>query len=80
MRLMWRGKASLWSNKLGVNFVLCTSINPFLASVPILYPLKTTENLWLVFWCFQWYKMGTLARNGLKGPKASIYNDLLFSS
>ena len=30
-------------------------INPFLANVPILYPLKT----------FTGYKMGTLARNGL---------------
>ena len=31
--------------------------NPFLANVPILYPLKTPEN--------HRYKMGTLARNGL---------------
>ena len=34
-------------------------INPLLANVPILYPLKTSENLW--------FKMGTLAGNGLKG-------------
>ena len=39
-------------------------INSFLANIPILYPLKTPENLWFsgVFWG---YKMGTLARNGL---------------
>ena len=36
-------------------------INPFLANVPILYPLKTPENLG----AFSGYKMGTLARNGL---------------
>ena len=35
--------------------------NPFLVNVPILYPLKTPENLWV----FRGYKMGTLARNGL---------------
>ena len=39
------------------------NINPFLANVPILYPLKTPENqrfpdVW-------GYKMGTLARNRL---------------
>ena len=28
------------------------TINPFLANVPILYPLKTPQNLWF-FWCFQ---------------------------
>ena len=38
--------------------------NPFLANVPILYPLKTLKNLWF-FGIFSGYKMGTLARNGL---------------
>ena len=34
--------------------------NPFLANLPILKPLKTTEN-----GVFRGYKMGTLTRNGL---------------
>ena len=40
------------------------TFNPFLASVPILYPLKTPENLWFSG-VFRGYEMGTLARNGL---------------
>ena len=40
-------------------------INPFLPNVPILYPLKTPENLWFLS-IFRGYKMGTSARNGLK--------------
>ena len=39
-------------------------INAFLAIAPILYPLKTPENLWFSD-VFRWYKMGTLAKNGL---------------
>ena len=39
-------------------------INPFLANVPILYPLKTPESLWFSG-LFREYKMGKLARNGL---------------
>ena len=41
------------------------AINPFLANFPILYPLKTPENLWFSG-VFREYKMGTLARNRLK--------------
>ena len=49
-------------------------INPFLANVPILYHLKTPENLWFSG-VFRGYKMGTLARNGLKeGKIAHILN------
>ena len=39
-------------------------VNPFLANVPILYPLKTPENQRFSD-VFRGYKMGTLARNGL---------------
>ena len=39
-------------------------LNPFQANAPILYPLKTSENLWFSG-VFRGYKMGTLARNGL---------------
>ena len=41
-----------------------TEPNPFLTNAPILYPLKTPENLWFSD-AFRGYKMGTLARNGL---------------
>ena len=37
--------------------------NPFQASVPILYPLKTPKSLWFSG-VFRGYKMGTLAWNG----------------
>ena len=39
-------------------------LNSFLANVPILYPLKTSENQ-RFSGGFRRYKMGTLARNGL---------------
>ena len=43
------------------------SINPFLANLPILYPLKAPENT-KSFQLFLGgrYKIGTLAKNGLK--------------
>ena len=40
------------------------TINPFLANVPILYPLKAPENQ-RFSGVFRGYKIGTLARNGL---------------
>ena len=54
-----------------INVIIDTQIRnsrfntPFLANVPILYPLKISENL---CFCgvFRGYKMGTLTRNGLK--------------
>ena len=39
-------------------------VNPFLASVPILYPLKAPENQRFAG-VFRGYKMGRLVRNGL---------------
>ena len=39
-------------------------INPFLANIPILYPLKTSESQ-RFSGVFKRYKMGTLARIGL---------------
>ena len=41
---------------------LNSPLNPFLANFPILYSLKTPENLWFSG-VFRGYKMGTLARN-----------------
>ena len=38
---------------------------PYLAFIPILYPLKTPENRWLPG-VFRVYKTGTCARNKLK--------------
>ena len=43
---------------------IISSLNPFLANIPVLYYLKTTENLWLSG-VFRRYKMRTLARNWL---------------
>ena len=45
------------------------TLNPFLASVPILYPMKTPENQ-RFFGVFRRYKMGILARNGLTKYKS----------
>ena len=44
---------------------VANAINPFLANVPISYPLKTPENLWFSG-VFRGYEMGTLTRNGLR--------------
>ena len=46
-------------------------VNPFLANVPILYPLKTPENQ-KFSGVFRGHKMGTLARNGLKTILSNI--------
>ena len=40
-------------------------LNRFVANVPILYRMKTPENLWFSG-VFRGYKMGALARNGVK--------------
>ena len=40
-------------------------LNRFVANVPILYRMKTPENLWFSG-VFRGYKMGALAKNGLK--------------
>ena len=45
--------------------------NLFLASVPILYPLKTPSGV------FRGYKMGTLTRNGLRRPGVGIFNGII---
>ena len=44
---------------------VANAINPFLANVPISYPLKTPENLWFSG-VFRGDEMGTLTRNGLR--------------
>ena len=49
------------------------AFNPFLANVPILYPLKTPENQ-RFSGVFRGYKMGTLARNGLNVHRNYIPN------
>ena len=53
-------------SNINVTLYNCQTIcNPFLANVPILYPLKTPENQ-KFSGVFRGYKMETLARNGLK--------------
>ena len=70
-RTMWRHRCH-WYSK-GESIWLCiatkreinlTALNPFLANVPILYPLKTPENQ-RFFGVFRRYKMGTPAGNKL---------------
>ena len=39
--------------------------NPFATNVPLLYPLKTSENLWFSD-VFGGCKIGALAENGLR--------------
>ena len=48
-----------------------------LATILILYPLKTPENLWFSG-VFRGYKMGTSDRNGLNEFKRT--NELIFSN
>ena len=43
---------------------LPNKLNPFLAIIPILNPLKASENQWF-FGVFRGYKMETVIRNGL---------------
>ena len=45
--------------------VLSTLLNPSLVNIHILYPLKTTENIWFSG-VFRRYKMETLLRNWFK--------------
>ena len=52
-------------------FLKSRRVNLFLANGPILYPLKTPENLWLSG-VFRGYKMGTLGRDRLKKRRQSI--------
>ena len=53
-----------------IKIVLCQSLffNPF-SHVPLLYPLKTSENL--RFSVFRGYRSGTLVENGLIKLQAS---------
>ena len=54
-----------------------TLFNPFLANVPILYPLKTLENQ-RFFAIFRGYDMRTLPRNGLNSLiKCSCFEYLI---
>ena len=53
-------------------FHLPDFISPFLANVPVLYSLQTTENLWFSG-VSRGYKMGTLARNELSNVWLDVY-------
>ena len=58
----------------GFDKIPAFAFNPFLAYVPLLYPLKTQKNR-RFFGVFSGYKMGTLARNGLRvnwGPNNNL--------
>ena len=60
--LKWK---NVLRNRREISLQLLNKFNPFPVSVPILYPLKTPENLWFSG-VFMAYKMGTLARSGLR--------------
>ena len=55
--------ASLLTHFISINSL--NIINSFLINVPIFYPLKTPENPWFSG-VYRRYRMGTLAKNGLK--------------
>ena len=60
---LFLSKSIHWSNK--PKYLIITKINPLQANVPILYPLKMSENQRFSD-VFRGYKKGTLAWNGLK--------------
>ena len=64
----WSVLSCIWIEyrKIQIFTPKCTSdlLNPFLANIPILYPLKAPENQRLSG-VSRGYKMGTLAGNGL---------------
>ena len=65
----------MWIRHTNLIFSLWISINPFMANIPFLYPLKKQRFLTV----FRGYKMGILARNGLSigklyGGKKSNFN------
>ena len=52
------------------------SFNSFSTNVPLLYPLKTSENL-RFFDVFRWYRSGTLVENGFSiSENLSIFREI----
>ena len=54
---------------------IVTNFNPFMASISLLYPLKQEKSFALLVFSGG-YKMGTSARNGLKGLDRFKHVDL----
>ena len=48
-----------------------TGLTQFWPIFPFYAPRKTPENLWFLA-AFMWYKMGTLARNGLNNTVCGV--------
>ena len=62
----WKTKVKMWISRVTLTKRHCLVefyINPCLVSVPILYPLKSLENIWFSD-VFRGQKLGTFA-NGL---------------
>ena len=59
----------------GLSETICCRFNLYLASIPILCPLKTPA-----FRCFQGYKLGRLAINGLTTTVLFGYPTSIFLS
>ena len=60
----WCTLTKMRSQNILQNAVLWNRLNPFSTNVPLLYPLKTSENLWFSD-VFRGYGSGTLVENGL---------------
>ena len=52
--------------------------NPFVSNAPLLYPLKTSENLTL-FWCFHGIEKGCIGNKWVKVKSSTIAKFLLYS-
>ena len=71
-------KIDCFQDHRNISFLFLRHINPFLANVPALYPLKTPENIWFSG-VFRGYKMGKLTSNGLKASGKMLISDQIVS-
>ena len=67
-------KVSLKTSQSTYLHIIKRDTNPFLANVPILYPLKTAENIWFSGF-FRGYKIGAMPGNGLKVQSCKLKKD-----
>ena len=58
-------------NQSANNYTATFTINPFSINVPLLYPLKTSENRGFSY-VFRGYRSGTLVENGLYENQGTV--------
>ena len=58
-------------------FYTSALLNPFSTNVPLLYPLKTSENLRWFSDVFRGYRSWTLTENGLNSQSAGVTNNVV---